>query len=85
MIGVSCYLAAKQNLGVPMTYAECVELLCRASLLDEVLADTVTRVVGLRNLLVCEYASIDVGRLYLLLDRLDDFRQFAQQVYPHAR
>ena len=36
--------------------------------------------VGLRNILVHEYISVDPGRLYELLERLDDFRRFAEQI-----
>ncbi len=83
IIDISCHLASEKGLGAPATYAECVELLRRAGLLDDNLAQVVTRMVGLRNVLVHEYISVDADRLYALLDRLDDFQAFAEQIRPH--
>lgn len=82
VIDVSCHLAARRNLGAPASYAECIRLLRKAGLLDEALASTLVRMVGLRKILVHEYANVDVARLYGLLDQLDDFRRFAEQVHP---
>ncbi|WP_081440077.1 HepT-like ribonuclease domain-containing protein [Rhodothermus marinus] len=39
--------------------------------------------VGLRNLLVHEYATIDVERLYRHLDQLPDFVQFIESIQPY--
>ncbi len=83
IIDISCHLAVQKNLGTPATYAECIQLLRQAGFLDDALANVATRMIGLRNLLVHEYSSVDTGRLYTLLDRLDDFRRFAEQVRLH--
>lgn len=85
IIDVSCHLVSENNLGTPATYAECIELLRRAGLLDDTLAQAVTQMVGLRNMLVHEYASVDAGRLYALLGRLDDFRSFVARISPHIK
>ncbi len=84
VIDLSCHLVSDKNLGAPTSYAECVDLLRRAGILDDHLADVITGMVGLRNILVHEYLSVDSGRLYELLDRLDDFRLFAERVAPHV-
>ncbi len=39
--------------------------------------------VGLRNLLVYEYTTIDVEKLYRYLDQLPDFIQFIESVQPY--
>jgi uncharacterized protein YutE (UPF0331/DUF86 family) len=85
VIDLSCHLVSEKNLGAPATYAECVDLLRRARILDDHLADAISGMVGLRNILVHEYISVDPGRLYELLDRLDNFRRFAEQIRPHIR
>ena len=41
--------------------------------------------IGLRNILVHEYTSIQIERLHGLLDRLDDFRDFAMQIGRHLQ
>jgi uncharacterized protein YutE (UPF0331/DUF86 family) len=80
VIDVSCHVVSQQNLGVPATYADCIELLHRARYLDDALASVLSGMVGLRNILVHEYISVGLEQLYELLDRLHDFRQFAEQI-----
>ncbi len=82
-IVLSCHLVSEKNLGVLATYAECIDLSCRARILDGHLADVVSGMVGLRNVMVYEDIAVDPCRLYELLDRLDDFRMFAEQIRLH--
>ncbi|ABU59071.1 type VII toxin-antitoxin system HepT family RNase toxin [Roseiflexus castenholzii] len=84
VIDLSCHIASEKSLGAPATYAECVDLLSRAGLLSGDVAKAVSGMVGLRNILVQEYISVDLNRLYNLLDRLDDFRTFAEQIRPYV-
>ncbi|GIW03378.1 DUF86 domain-containing protein [Roseiflexus sp.] len=84
VIDLSCHIASEKNLGAPATYAECVDLLSRAGFLRSDVAKAVSGMVGLRNILVQEYISVDLNRLYNLLDRLDDFRTFAEQIRPYV-
>ena len=35
---------------------------------------------GLRNILVHEYVSVDIDRLYNLLNNLDDFKNFVDRI-----
>ncbi|WP_232218925.1 DUF86 domain-containing protein [Chloroflexus sp. Y-396-1] len=83
VIDLSCHLVNEKNLGVPSTYAECVDLLRRARILDDHLSNVISGMVGLRNILVHGYISVDPGRIYDLLDRLDDFRLFAKQIHSY--
>jgi uncharacterized protein YutE (UPF0331/DUF86 family) len=87
VIDISCHVVSRKNLGTPATYAECIELLHRAGYLDGNLADVLSGVIGLRNILILvhEYTSIQIERLYGLLDRLDDFRDFAMQIGRHLQ
>jgi len=41
-IDLSCHLVSEKNLGAPATYAECVEMLRRARILDDHLADVIS-------------------------------------------
>lgn len=85
VIDISCHVVSWKNLGAPATYTECIELLHRAGYLDDDLSRVLTSMIGLRNILVHEYASVQIERLYGLLDRLDDFRNFAVQIGRHLR
>ncbi len=84
VIDLSCHIVSARNLSVPATYAECVGLLSRAGLLSGDVAKTVAGMVGLRNIIVHEYISVELKRVYDLLDRLDDFRAFAAQIQPYV-
>jgi uncharacterized protein YutE (UPF0331/DUF86 family) len=77
VIDLACEIVAKRNLGSPSTYRQCIELLAQYGLLEQELAETLQKMVGLRNLLVHDYDEIDSKRLTPLLDRLDDFNTFA--------
>lgn len=73
VIDLSCHIASARNLDASATDAERVELLSRAGLVSGDVAKTVAGMVGLRNILVHEYISVDRSRLYDLLERLNDF------------
>jgi len=80
VIDLSCHLVAKFNLGNPKTYAECIEILVKEKYLSEELGEKLLSMVGLRNILIHEYVSIDLKKLYTLLNNLNDFALFAIEV-----
>jgi uncharacterized protein YutE (UPF0331/DUF86 family) len=85
VIDISCHIVVKQNLGQAGTYVECIELLHKFDIISGELKDTLKAMTGLRNILVHEYVSIDIERLYNLLNKLSDFEQFAGAVSNYIR
>jgi len=83
IIDVACKISSAYNLGNPKSYRACVELLAQHHYLSSTLAKKVISMVGLRNLLVHEYVEIDDEKLYLFLERLDDFTAFAHEIKEH--
>lgn len=77
VIDLACEVVAARNLGSPLSYGQCIELLEAADLMPGDMAGILRPMIGLRNLLVHEYDEIDRSRLTPLLNRLDDFRRFA--------
>ncbi len=77
IIDISCSFVSEKNLGLPKNYSECITLLINGKYLDKNLGNRLTKMVGLRNLLVHEYGIIDTEKLYEYLDRLQDIRDFA--------
>ena len=77
IIDLACSYVTEKNLGIPENYSECITLLVSNKYLDKNLGKRITRMVGLRNLLVHEYGIIDVKKLYQYLDHLQDVRDFA--------
>lgn len=80
IIDISCHLTAKYNLGTAQNYSECITLLENEKYLSNETAEKLKGMIGLRNILIHEYIAVDIARLYELLTRLDDFRQFAVEI-----
>ena len=80
MIDISCKITNHFNLGNPQNYRGCIELLGRFNYLDKDFLQTYINMIGLRNLLIHEYAEIDAEKLYIFLDSIDDFKSFIKQI-----
>ena len=80
VIDISCKISSKYNLGNPKSYKDCIKLLEQFNYISSNLAKKVVSMVGLRNLLVHEYAKIDDFELYKFLDNVEDFIQFLDEV-----
>ena len=81
LIDISCKIVNRYNLGNPQNYRECLELLERNGYIDN--ASHFSSMIGLRNLLIHEYAQIDTEKLYGFLEMLDDFDDFVRQIAEH--
>ena len=80
IIDISCKVSSNYNLGNPKNYRECVELLHKHNFLKADTSKKVIAMVGLRNLLVHEYISIDNAKLHQFLDSLNDFVEFIYEL-----
>lgn len=80
IIDISCHLVSKYNLGNPQTYSECIELLEKSKYIDESLSFKILGMIGLRNILVHEYLSVQPEKLYELLNNIEDFKEFVGKV-----
>ncbi len=80
MIDIACHLVSKYNLGNPSTYSECIELLEKYAYIDENLSIKLIGMVGLRNILIHEYLTIEKNKLYDLLNNVSDIRDFIQKI-----
>jgi len=80
MIDISCKIANRFNLGNPKNYRECIELLGKHAYIHQDSVPIYTAMIGLRNLLIHEYAEIDAQKLYHYLDSLEDFKRFIQEI-----
>jgi uncharacterized protein YutE (UPF0331/DUF86 family) len=83
VIDIACHLVSKYNLGSPETYAECIELLRKNGYITSGLAERLAGMVGLRNILVHEYVSVDRKRLFEFLYNIEDFRSFILEIKEH--
>jgi uncharacterized protein YutE (UPF0331/DUF86 family) len=80
VIDVACHLVTKYNLGNPKTYGECIKILQQEEYLQSAIAEKLLGMVGLRNILIHEYVEVSIEKLVGLLDNLNDFKTFAEEV-----
>lgn len=80
MIDISCKIASHYNLGNPQNYRECIELLGKFNFLNTTHVKKYISMIGLRNLLIHEYATIDSEKLYAFLESIDDFKNFIKEI-----
>ncbi len=80
VIDVSCKISNYYNLGNPQNYRECIKLLGKFNYIDPLHVNTFTAMIGLRNLLIHEYATIDTEKLYNFLNFIDDFKIFIKEI-----
>ena len=85
IIDISCKITSHYNLGNPKSYKECIELLNKFNYLSDPLSKNLISMVGLRNLLVHEYATIDTSKLYNFLENLDDFYNFLKEIEKNLK
>jgi len=62
-------------------YADIIDKLGEKSIIPSQFARQIRGMVGLRNILIHEYVSIDLDKIYeILQNRLDDFRDFIKYI-----
>ena len=80
-VDIAAHLISEREARIPETMAGLFRGLAECGIIDNELAASLAKAVGLRNLAVHEYSAIDWQRLGLYLPAgLDDFRRFARQL-----
>ena len=80
VIDTACHACSTHNLVTPKNYGDCIRFLVRFGYLDQALGTSILSMIGLRNLLIHEYGTIDGKKLYSFLDELDLFRTYARSI-----
>ena len=76
-VDIASHMVADRGLRAPATYADTFEILVQAGLLSPDLGEAMGKMTGFRNVVVHDYAGIDVEVvLRVLRERLGDFRRF---------
>lgn len=74
------------NLKRPEDNYEAISMLYGKKIISERLADKLTKMVGLRNILVHEYGKIDRARIYqILTTQLKDLEEFQKQIISYLK
>ncbi|GAB6172160.1 DUF86 domain-containing protein [Paradesulfitobacterium aromaticivorans] len=80
-IDIANHIIADRGYRTPQGYAESFSVLAEEGIITDRLADKMKMVAGFRNILVHDYLEIDNKIVYSSLNHLDDFKQFASNVY----
>ena len=81
VIDVCSMIISHEDLEKPDEYRKTITLLADAGILDEKFAENFSQIAGFRNILVHQYADVDLDILYQFLqNRLKDFDVFARQI-----
>ena len=80
IIDISCHFVSYYNLGKPSNYSECVEIIAKYDYITSEMAKKLIGMIGLRNLLIHEYTTIDLDILYGLLENLDEMAEFVSKM-----
>ena len=81
VVDIGAHILASVGEGDVEDYAEIIERLGKRGIIPEDFAGRIKGMTGFRNILVHEYAKIDIGVVCdMLKNRLEDFREFAGHV-----
>jgi len=81
VIDICSMIISHEDLDRPDEYRKTITLLADAGILDEKFAENFSQIAGFRNILVHQYADVDLDILYQFLqNRLKDFDKFARQI-----
>lgn len=76
-IDLAMHVVRIKRLGIPQTSRDAFDLLYRATVIDQSLAERMKRMVGFRNIAIHNYQVMDLGILRAIIEqRLNDFREF---------
>lgn len=80
-VDLAAHIIADSERKVPDTMAETIRKLPEMGIIDDALAERLSRAVGFRNISVHEYQAIDWDIVYdIIRHHLDDFDEFIRQI-----
>jgi uncharacterized protein YutE (UPF0331/DUF86 family) len=86
MIDLANHVIRKGKLGLPKESKECFEILARAKVIPQELADKLKGMVGFRNIMVHQYQEMDIKIMVDVIEHhLDDLVVFTTHVMEFGR
>jgi uncharacterized protein YutE (UPF0331/DUF86 family) len=79
-VDVAQHITSSERFRAPDSNADALRLLGERGVIDPLLATSLARAVGFRNVLVHQYAAVDDHLVVEALDRLDEFERFVAEV-----
>ena len=80
-IDIANYLIKQQNLGIPQSARDSFELISRANIIPVEIAGNLKKMVGLRNIAVHDYQSLNIDIIIAVINHhLSDFDAYCAQI-----
>lgn len=84
-IDIASHIVSDNSWGVPGSLAGLFDILCEKKVITEETRKIMRSMVGFRNLIVHEYAGLDMGKVYTIFSsRLGDFSVFLKEISAYA-
>lgn len=83
VLDIGSHIIAAENWRRPTEYADIIRVLGQKGVLPPEFTARIVGMAGLRNVLVHEYADVDLDRLSDALARLEDFTAFSDYVLAY--
>jgi uncharacterized protein YutE (UPF0331/DUF86 family) len=80
-IDIANHITKKNNLGIPQSARDSFDLICTAKVISATQAENLKRMVGLRNIAVHDYQSLNIDIVIAVITQhLGEFDEFCAQV-----
>lgn len=85
-IDISSHIISDNDWGVPGSLAGLFDILAEKKVISEEMKKIMRQMVGFRNLIVHEYAEMDMDKVYsVFTNRLVDFNNFLKEISIYAK
>ena len=85
-IDIASHIISDNNWGVPGSLAGLFDILTEKKVISEETKKIMRQMAGFRNLIVHEYAELDLDKVYFVFtDRLADFNNFLKEISIYAK
>jgi uncharacterized protein YutE (UPF0331/DUF86 family) len=81
-IDIAAHIISEEGYGVPGSASDMFYILEENSYVDHELTEKMVKAIGLRNLIVHEYAKVNLGRLYQIIQKdIVDLKDFLAAIF----
>jgi len=85
-IDIASHIISDNDWGVPGSLAGLFDILSEKKVISQEMKKIMRQMVGFRNLIVHEYAELDMDKVYLVFtSRLADFNSFLREISVYAK
>lgn len=85
-IDIASHIISDDNWTIPGSLAGLFDILCEKKVVEEDIREIMRSMVGFRNLIVHEYAGLDINKIYdIFKNKLGDFNKYLKAISIYAK